>query len=690
VVENSTSLPAITGCDAVAFEPSLTARPTTDAGDSPSGLDVDLHLAQDENPNSRATSALKDAVVALPEGLVVNPSSANGLDACTPAQIGLTTAVGDSNAHFDKAKPSCPAASGIGTVEVDTPVFDDPLKGTVYLASPYQNPFGSLLSLYLVIEGHGLVIKLPGKVETDPGTGRITSSFTENPQLPVEDLKLKLFSGPLAPLRTPASCGTYSTTSVLTPWSAPQSGPPTTPSDTYRIAAGPNGAACGAAANAPSFDAGSTSPLAGSYQPFVVNLKREDGSQQFSSVTVTPPPGLLAKLAGVPYCSDAALAAAAGKSGRSEQAHPSCPAASAVGSVSSTAGAGPRPYDAPGTAYLTGPYKGAPLGLAIVTPAVAGPFDLGTIVVRVALHVDPMTTRVTAVSDPIPTILEGIPLDVRSVSIRLDRSEFTRNGTSCETSSVSGSLLSTAGSTASLQSRFQLADCRALDFTPDLKLRLKGATKRIGHPALRAVVTARPGEANIGRAQVNLPHGEFLDQGNLNKTCTRPVLMAGGCPESSVYGHARAWTPLLDRPLEGPVYLVGGFGYKLPALVAELNGQIRVLLVGRIDSGKNKGIRSTFEMVPDAPVSRFELSMKGGKRYGLLENSENLCKAKKARRRAIVRFTGQNGKVRQWKPVVTNQCGKHRKKAKKNARHATERMAGQAATSPQAGGRRRG
>jgi hypothetical protein len=408
-----------------------------------------------------------------------------------------------------------------------------------------------------------------------------------------------------------------------------------------------------------------------------MKLAREDGSQELKGINLTLPPGLTGKLAGIPYCSDAQIAQAQSRNkpqeGATEQAQPSCPRAAEVGTVTIGAGAGPNPYYVQGHAYLAGPYKGAPLSLVIVTPAVAGPFDLGTVVVRAALLVNPETAQITVKSDEIPHILEGIPLDVRSIAVRVDRSNFTVNPTNCEAHSITGSAVAVGGAEAALTNRFQVGECGALPFKPRLELQLKGSTKRIGQPALKAVLTAKPGGANIGRAQVNLPGGEFLDQGNLNKTCTKPVLLAGQCPASTVYGHAAAWTPLLDKPLEGNVYLVGGYGFKLPALVAELNGQIKVLLVGKVDSGSNKGIRNTFELVPDAPVSKFVLEMKGGKKYGLLENSENLCKASKVKRRANVLFTGQNGKVTQFKPVVENECGKGKKKHRKHAGHGHKR-----------------
>jgi hypothetical protein len=690
------TIPQMGGCNHVPFDPTLEARPTTNVADSPTGLHVDLHVPQPVPSNEPIREAekpgetgaekeareqrelereeqgmaglvqanLKDAVVTLPKGITVNPSSANGLTGCLPDQIAL---------HVD-APAACPDSAKIGRVEVDTPLLDHPLPGSVYLAQPFDNPFNSLLAIYLAVfdPQTNVVVKLAGHVELGD-EGQLTTTFAENPQLPFEDFKLDFFEGPRAPLKTPAVCGSYRTTSSLTPWSAPESGPPASTAESFPISGSPVGGACPTSAgqqpNSPAFEAGMESVLAGAYSPFVLHLKREDGSQQFSSLNIDMPPGLLGKLAGISYCPESDLAAAAGKSGAEEKASASCPASSEVGTVNVGAGAGISPYHVEGRAYLAGPYKGAPLSLAIVTPAVAGPFDLGTVVVRSALEVNPTTSQITVKSDPIPTELMGIPLDVRSIAVKIGRPDFTLNPTNCEPLAIGGSETSTVGNTATLHNGFQVGGCDQLAFKPKLKLQLKGASGRLGHPALKAVLTypQGPGYANIARAQVNLPHTEFLDQGNLNKTCTKPVLLAGNCPKSTIYGKARAWTPLLEKPLEGNVYLVGGYGYKLPALVADLNGQIRVTLAGKVDSGKNKGIRNTFELVPDAPVSRFELSMKGGTKYGLLENSENLCKVKKAKRRAVVRFTAQNGKVKQWKPVVTNKCGK-KKKAKKHAK----------------------
>jgi hypothetical protein len=655
----SAESPAVDGCNALSFEPKIEARPTTNLADSPSGLAFDLHVPQNEEPEGVATPELREAVVKLPAGIALNPSAGEGLEGCSEAQVGLHT----------EEPAQCPDASKLGTVEVLTPLLAEPLDGSLYLATPHQNPSGNLLAGYIVVEGQGVKVKLAGQFHTDPTTGQITASFLQNPQLPFEDFKINAFGGARGALRTPAVCGTYETTSTLTPYSAPESGPPAEPTSEFETIAGPGGegSACPTSAaaepHAPAFHAGTESTQAGAYSPFSLKLVRQDGEQEISKIETTLPEGLVGRLAGTTYCPDAALASAAGKSGVAEQQSPSCPSSSQVGTVDVASGAGPTPLDVPGKAYLAGPYKGAPLSLAIITPAVAGPFDLGTVVVRTALQVDPLTTQITAKSDPIPTILEGIPLDVRSVTLQMDKPNFTLNPTSCEAKAITGTALTSLGASASLNQRFQVGNCPALGFKPGLKISLKGSTKHAGHPALKAVVTypSKGSYANIASAQVNLPHSEFIDQANLNKTCTKPVLLEGACPATSIYGKVKAWTPLLEKPLEGPVYLVGGFGYKLPALVAELDGQIKVLLVGKVDSGPNKGIRNTFEAVPDAPVEKFVLEMKGGKKYSLLENSENLCaKAQKA----IASFTAQSGKTLELHPTVANSCGKKGKKHK--------------------------
>jgi hypothetical protein len=696
-VKASSEAPPVGGCEGLSFAATLSATPETERADSPSGLEVDLAVPPTTGAEERATPPLRDAVITLPEGLVVDPSSANGLGACSLAQVGIS-----ASGEPDAAPPACPDASKLGTVELETPALPAeacrreagepqfrnlaecpqpgeresvPLEGQVYLARQGENPFGSLLAIYIVVDDPrtGVVVKLAGEVVADPTTGRLTTTVTAGPQFPFSELRTHFFGGARAALRTPATCGSYEVSSQLTPWSAPQSGPPATPGAGFGVsqAAGPG--ACPTTPshepNHPACTAGTVNPQAGAYSTFVVHGARADGDQPITQVNLTLPKGLVGKLAGVPYCPEGDLALAHSRErlggGAEELARPSCPAASQVGVARVGAGAGPEPFYVSGHAYLAGPYKGAPLSLAIVTPALAGPFDLGDVVVRAALDVDPFTTEISAVSDPIPTILHGIPLDIRSINLEMNRPRFTLNPTNCERSAITGDALGQFGTDAPLFAPFQVAGCKALAFRPKLRVSLKGPTKRTGHPALKAEVTypQGPGYANIAYAQVGLPGTEFLDQGNLNHVCTQAELKSASCPKSSIYGTAKAWTPLLEKPLEGNVYLGVGFGHKLPDLVAELDGQIRVLLHGKVDTDKQKGIRNTFEVVPDAPVSRFVLSMKGGPRYGLLENTEGVCARPQ---RAAVKFIAQNGILRSYRQRIENGCGKKSTRAKKH------------------------
>jgi len=661
------TLPGMTGCDRLQFRPELQIQPDTKVSDSPTGLHVDLHVPQNQNPIGLAEANLKDAVVRLPAGVVINPAGANGLVGCSPEQVDL----------HGPGPAACPDASKVGTAKIHTPLLDHPVEGAVYVAQQGNagaargsNPFGSLLAIYIALHDpeSGVVVKLAGQVAVDPQTGQLTTTFRENPQLPFEHFELDFFSGQNAALSSPITCGSFTSTSDLTPWTSP-AGADAHPQSSFEMNAGPGRGCVGSEAeqpNAPKFEAGTVSPLAGAYSPLVLNLSRADGTQRFSSIDTTLPKGVLGKLAGIPYCAESAIAQAEARSGPGggslEQAHPSCSSASQLGIVKVGAGTGSNPLVVDGKAFLAGPYKGAPLSLVIVTPAVAGPFDLGAVVVRTALYVDPEKVQIEAKSDPLPTMLEGIPLNVRRISLQLDRPSFTLNPTSCDPMAVSGRLLSTSGAVAPLEDRFQVGGCGGLRFAPKLALRVLGKTGRNAKPRLRAVLTARPGEANIARAQVNLPHSQFLEQAHIRTVCTRVQFAAGRvpgekCPAGSIYGKAKAWTPLLDRRLEGPVFLRSSSN-KLPDLVATLNGQVNIVLAGRIDTGRNNGLRNTFEVVPDAPVSKFVLEMKGGKR-GLLVNSENLC-SPGADTRAIVRFTGHNGKVQQLKPKVKNDCAKKR------------------------------
>ena len=664
------SAPASTECETLQFEPEVTAAPTTNIAESPSGFE--FSIAVDDpgltDPAGRAETDLKKAVVTLPEGLTVNPASASGLGACSEADLARET--------FDSdVGEGCPAPSRVASVEVTTPLLEETLEGSIFLAEPYQNPFGTLLAGYLVIKSpeRGISIALPGKIETSP-SGRITAGFDQNPQFPFELLEVSFKSGPHAPLTTPPTCGEFEVKTELYPWSG---GAPDISTQPFTIAQSPNGGPCPAAAaglpHVPGFDAGTLSPIARAHSPFVVNLTRADGSQRFREVTISPPPGLVAKLAGTEICSEAALAAAASRPGKEEQASPSCPPASRLGSVYAAAGSGPDPYWAPGTAYLAGPHKGAPLSMAIVTPATAGPFDLGTIVVRTALHVDPKTAEITAVSDPLPEILEGIPLDVRQASVRLDRPDFTLTGTSCDPLAVKGLLTSTLNQTASLSSGFQLGECGRLGFKPKMTLKLRGATKRGGHPALTVSLMPRPGDANIASLSLALPRSEFLENKHIRTICTRVQFAADACPAAAIYGKATVESPLLDYALAGHVYLRSSDNL-LPDVVPDLRGPayqpIKLETAGRTDSIRG-GIRTTIDFVPDAPFSKAVVALQGGGK-GLLVNSRDIC----ARTyRAAVKYTAHNGATYVDHPKLRAQCGRKGTKGKKGKRGGQKRSA---------------
>jgi hypothetical protein len=628
----------IEGCERLGFDPKVTIAATSHRALSPTGVDVHIEVPQSEAPDGLATAQVKKTVVTLPQGFAISSSAAAGQAACSQAEIGIGT----------NDPPTCPASSKLGAVRIKTPLLKEELEGGVYLAQQKSNPFGSDYAMYIAAKGPGFYLKLSGKIEADPVTGQVTTIFDNQPQLPYEDLTLTLRGGSNAPLVAPA-CGSYMAKVQMTSWASSE---PVELESPLSVNEG-----CSDGTFSPGLKAGTKNPVGGSFSPFVLQVTRQDGEQNLSKIQATLPPGLLAKLSGVPLCSDAQAATG------------DCPSGSQVGRTVVGVGAGSNPIyvpeagKSPTAVYLAGPYKDAPYSLVVKVPAQAGPFDLGTVVVRNALKVDPFTTQVTAESDPLPQILEGIPISYRDVRVEVDRPDFTVNPTNCSQFAVTSSLTSATGQTASPKAPFAAANCERLAFKPHLKLQLKGSTKRTGQPALKAVLTypQKGAYANIARAQVSLPGSEFLEQTNLNKTCTRPVLLEGNCPKSAVYGRAKAWSPLLEKPLEGPVYLVGGFGYQLPALVADLGGQIRVILKGKIDSGRDHGLRTTFETVPDARVSRFVLQMKGGKKYGLLINSEDICEKPQKLKAA---FTAQNGKTDTFEQKIATGCGGKKPKKK--------------------------
>lgn len=615
---------ALNSCERLPFSPRITAQPQTSAADSPTGLHVNLHIPQNQDLEGLATANLKDTVVSLPPGMVVNPSAADGLGACRPAQIGL----------HEPGQAQCPDASKIGTAQVETPLVDHPLPGSVYLAKQGENPFNSLLALYVAVDDPvtGIVVKLAGKVEADPVTGQLKATFLNNPQLPFEDFDLDFFGGPRATLTTPSTCGTFTTTSDLTPWSSPE-GADVFPSDSFQVNAGANGGGCVTSEaqepNTPALEAGSTTPLGGAYTPFVLKLSRENGSQRFSALNVTLPPGLTGKLAGVARCSDAQLAAAAARGnpgqGASELSSPSCPVGSEVGSVTVGAGSG-SPLFVGGHAYLAGPYRGAPFSLAIITPAVAGPFDLGVVVVRSPLYINPETAQVTVESDPIPSILQGIPLDVRSIEVSMSRPEFTLNPTNCDAMAVGGEVISTIGQHASLSKRFQVSGCQGLSFKPSFSASTQAKTSKANGASLTVKVSQKPGEANIHKVVLQLPKVLPSRLTTLQKACTEAQFNANpaGCPEGSFIGTATAKTPILDSPLAGPAILVSHGGAAFPDVEFLLQGEgVHITLDGKTDI--KKGITfSRFETVPDAPIGSFETVLPEGP-HSVLTATANIC-----------------------------------------------------------------
>ncbi len=696
--------PPVTGCENLHFAANFTFEPSETKSDSPASFRTSLTVPSEgltgvscepepgvEEP-CLTTPEIKKTVVQLPKGVVLNASGADGLQACSEAQIGLKNEIDPATGlpkpepmpnpiRFNRDPNNCPEASKIGTGELKSALLENPLHGALYLAAQGKgNPFGSLFAVYLVIEDPqtGIFIKLPGKVEPSETDGQMSVSFEDLPQLPFTRLDLTLKGGNRSALASPTTCGTYTTTATNTPWSAPESGPPTESSNGFEINQGPGGLPCAPTPQDRPFDlgwkAGADSTQAGASGPFSFQITRPDGSQELESLELKTPPGLAASLKGIPYCTQAEIAQIEQSTGKQEQEHPACPAASQVGSAQTGSGSGPSPFYVSGKLYLAGPYKGAPISVVAVTPAVAGPFDLGNVVVRSAVFINRSTAQVSAKTDPIPQILKGVVLRIRDVRIFLNHKDWTINPTSCEPMSVDLSAHGNSGAVANKTTRFQVSGCKNLAFKPKLRAKVTGGTQRSDHPAFTATLTypQGPGYANIRDVQVALPHSEFLDQAHINTICTRVQAAADACPQGSIYGYAEAETPLLDGKLSGPVFLKSS-DHKLPDLAIALKGPdnqpVEVEFQGRIDSVHGQ-IRNTIEGLPDVPVSKFVLKMKGGKK-GLLVNSRNLCQGRQGR--MTVNMTAQNNRRSDSRPLLGNSCGKA-KKGKKAKKHPKRRQ----------------
>jgi hypothetical protein len=670
-------------CNTIPYTPSIEVAAGTDETNSPAGAQVTVAVPHIAQPTGQDDSTTKEATVTLPAGMGINPSAAaepNNLATCDDGSFPLHSTL----------PITCPANSRIGTAAITSAALPEgELEGPVFIANQLSTDPASGNEYRIFLDAHsdryGVDIRLVGHVFADPTTGQLTTRITEIPQVPFTSFRLNFAGGEQAVLSSPMTCGPNTSVAAMTPWSG---NPAATPTSNFILHATPGGGGCAtslaARPFAPSFAAAPKSNKAGAYSPLHITLGRGNGQQELKAATVALAPGMIGKLAGIPYCSPGALAAAAGTSGAEQQAHSSCSAQSEVGVAKVQAGTGPTPLSITGKVFLSGPYHGAPLSLAIVTPATAGPFDLGTVVVRVALFVNPETTQVTAVSDPIPDVFGGAQLSIRQIELNLNHKEFTLNPTSCakqqSTATLNGGggnpANSTSWSSYGAAAAFQTSDCGALEFQPQLKIRFLGgrkATKRVGHPSLQATLEARKGDANIAAATVTLPPSEQLDQSHIKTICTRVQLAANQCPAASVYGYASATSPLLEKELAGPVYLVSS-DHPLPDLLADLQGQVDVRLHGVIKAvGKNR-IQTSFAPIPDVPVSKFTLTMQGGKK-GLLVNSKDVCAKRYFSR---IEFNAQNGKssLKKRSPLQVGSCkGVKKHKAHKKKRHHKKKHA---------------
>jgi hypothetical protein len=657
--------PALTACSKALA--TIKAQLMTEAAAARTGLALDVFVNDGggmTNPNGIARPPIKTVRLSLPEGLTINPSLAAGLTTCSPAQFGGETASSAEGA-------GCPNGSKIGTLSVEGAfALEETIRGSVYLAKPYDNPFGSLLAIYLVArsERRGLILKSVGRLDPDERSGRLTVLLDELPRFLYTHLSVTLREGQRSTLVSPPFCGSHLSSLEFNSYVTPTSFSRQT--SAFLITRG-DGVPCpggGAQPFSPGLLAGSLSPTPAAYSPFYLRMTRTDAEQEITSYSATLPPGVLARLAGIPDCPDAAIAAARAGSAAAELAAPSCPAASRIGTTLAGYGVGGVLAWARGDLYLAGPYQGAPLSVVAVNPALIGPFDLGVVTVRSAIRIDPRTAQVqidSAGSDPIPHILKGLPLHLRDIRVSVDRPDFTTTPTSCDPMQVASRLtgagadLFSAADDASAVSvqRYQLLGCGRLGFRPRFRIRLAGGTPRF--PALRAELKTAPGQANLGAVSVTMPATQFLAQSHLGEVCTRVQFDRDACPPDSVYGTARVFTPLLDQPLEGPVYLRSA--NPLPDLVFVLEGRggIRIDVAGDIDT-VHGGLRAKFAGLPDAPISRFVLSMAGAEK-GLLESAGGACRT---RQFAHARLIAQSNLGEALTPRVRQKCRKTRKKSR--------------------------
>jgi hypothetical protein len=634
-VASSVGYSQITGCDSLQFNPSLTLSPTTTQADEPAGLNVDLNVPQaSQLPPNLTTPEVKNVSVTFPAGFSLSPSAADGLQACSDEQIGIGSAL----------PGACPDASVLGSVEVTTPLLPAPLKGRLFLATPGCDPCsnadaadGNMFRLLIELQGSGVVLKLPGTTYVNTATGQITSTFLNNPQLPFSDFHLQLKSGLRAPLATPQSCGTFTATSDLTPWSSPIT-PDATPESLFSIDWDGHGGACPAGLPlTPQFSAGTQNANAGQYSPFTLTFAREDREQDLSGIQVHMPPGLLGTLSGVPLC------------GEPQASLGTCPQASRIGTMTVAAGAGPHPFYEQGSIYMTGPYAGAPFGLSVVVPTVAGPFNLGNVIVRAKINIDPASAALTVTSDPFPQILDGIPLRLRTSNVTIERpggAPFILNPTNCSRQQITATIAGAQGTRAPVSAPFAVAGCAGLRFKPKFTVSTTGRTSKLNGASLDAKVSFPAGslgsQSNIAYFKVALPRQLPSRLTTLQQACLAATFDANPahCPPASVIGTVRATTPILPVALRGPVYFVSHGGAAFPDLVIVLQGYgVRVDLTGSTFISKAGVTSTTFKTIPDVPVSSFELYLPQG-RYSALGANGKLCKSRLVMPTAIVAQDG--------------------------------------------------
>jgi hypothetical protein len=641
----------VTGCEHETFNPVLTASLTTTDTDSASGLNLNFHVPQTLGFTPSPSQA-KSVVVTLPEGLTINPDAADGQTMCTDDQANFGT----------EAAGECPDQAKIGTIALGTPALDGPLIGSIYIGQPQP---GNQYRLFMILSGFGINAKLVGTIHPDPVTGRLTSNFEDLPQVPFDDFDIHLFASDRGLMATPTKCTLYSVRARFIPWNGKL--PSQTSEQFFSLDSGPGGSGCPAQVRPfhPRLVAGSTLATAGAFSDFHVKLDRDDGDQYLGDLNFRMPPGFTGDLRGITYCPDSSILAAANKLGRAEQAAPSCPESSFVGTSNVAAGPGSHPFHAVGRMYLAGPLNGAPLSVAAITPAVAGPYDYGNVVVRVALHVDPLTAQVTAVSDTLPQIIGGVPIRMRSIEVGINRQNFTINPTNCDPHSVASQGIGDQGTITDFTSYFQVVNCDALGFKPKMTVRLtsgRKSTARSKNPALRFDLRTRRQDANIKSISVTLPKAFAIDQRHLGNICSERELVERLCAGRTPIGMASTATPLLDQPLSGPAYAVSGSG-GLPRLAFILDGQVKI--VPRADTKSVKGkLTTTVPVVPDAPIGHFRLTVFGGK-SGYLVNTRNLCGGKAVTK---IDYTAQNGKTLTQRARIKTGCGKSKARHKRHAR----------------------